>query len=81
LPRSRSAAHRSSRPASRSVVAHELGYRAQLGASLAVSATAFQNNYYHLRSTGITPATLLPFVFENNLEGDTHASSSPRTGT
>jgi iron complex outermembrane recepter protein len=57
---------------SESVVAHELGYRVQLGASLAFSATAFQNNYYHLRSTGITPATLVPFVFENNLEGDTH---------
>lgn len=57
---------------SESVIAHELGYRAELGPAFALSATAFQNNYYHLRSTGITPETLLPFVFENNLEGDTY---------
>jgi iron complex outermembrane receptor protein len=55
-------------------VAHELGYRAQLGATLAVSASAFHNNYYHLRSTGVTPTTLLPLVFENNLEGHTHGA-------
>jgi iron complex outermembrane recepter protein len=56
---------------SESVVAYELGYRAQLGAALAVSASLFHNDYDDLRSTGTTPATLLPFVLENNLEGHT----------
>ena len=56
---------------SESVVAHELGYRAQLGPAFALSASAFHNDYYHLRSTGVDPATLLPFRFENNLEGHT----------
>jgi iron complex outermembrane receptor protein len=57
---------------SEAVVAQELGWRAGIGSTLAVSVTAFRNHYYHLRSTGITPATLVPFVFENNLEGHTH---------
>jgi len=59
---------------SESVVAKELGYRAQLGSSLALSITAFHNDYHDVRSTGITPATLLPFVFENNLEGATYGA-------
>ena len=59
---------------SESVVAHELGYRAQLGPTFAVSAALFHNNYHHLRSTGVDPVTFLPFVFENNIEGHTHGA-------
>ncbi|MDR3387868.1 MAG: TonB-dependent receptor [Rudaea sp.] len=57
---------------SETVIARELGYRAQLGANIAMSVSAFYNDYDHVRSTGITPVTLLPFVFQNNLEGETH---------
>jgi len=59
---------------SESVVAHELGYRAKVGATLAVSASLFYNDYDDLRSTGATPVTVMPFVFENNLEGHTYGA-------
>ena len=32
----------------------------------------FYNQYSDVRSTSITPVTLLPFYFANNLEGDTY---------
>jgi iron complex outermembrane receptor protein len=32
----------------------------------------FYNRYDDLRSTSITPITVLPFFFANNLEGETH---------
>jgi iron complex outermembrane receptor protein len=54
------------------LVAYELGYRAQLSSRLTTSIAAFYNDYDHVRSTGITPVTLLPFVFQNNLQGETH---------
>jgi iron complex outermembrane receptor protein len=57
---------------SETVIAYELGYRAQLGPKLATSVSAFYNDYNHLRSTSITPVTLLPFFFANNLEGKTY---------
>lgn len=57
---------------SESVIARELGYRAAIGNGFAVSAAAFYNNYYDVRSTGITPDTVFPLVFQNNLEGETH---------
>jgi iron complex outermembrane receptor protein len=57
---------------SETVVAYELGYRAQLGSKLATSVAAFYNDYDHLRSTSITPLTLLPFFFANNLQGKTY---------
>jgi iron complex outermembrane recepter protein len=57
---------------SESVVASELGYRATLGPQVAVSIAAFYNEYRDLRSTSSTPDTILPFFFENNLEGETH---------
>jgi iron complex outermembrane recepter protein len=57
---------------SESVIAKELGYRAELGPNVATSIAAYYNDYYNVRSTGITPATILPFVFQNNLEGETH---------
>jgi len=57
---------------SETLIAYELGYRAQMGPRLAVSVAAFYNDYDHVRSLGITPSTLIPFVFQNNLEGATH---------
>jgi len=57
---------------SETVIAYELGYRAQLGARSNASISAFYNNYDHVRSVTPTPGTLLPFVFQNNLEGDTY---------
>jgi iron complex outermembrane recepter protein len=55
-----------------SLIAYELGYRGQLGANIAASLSAFYNDYDHIRSTSITPATVVPFFFANNLEGETH---------
>ena len=57
---------------SETLIAYELGYRAQMGPRLAMSAAAFYNDYDHVRSVGVTPSTLIPFVFQNNLEGETH---------
>lgn len=57
---------------SESVIARELGYRAQIGPAVSLSISAFYNDYYDVRSTSITPETVIPFFFENNLEGETH---------
>jgi iron complex outermembrane receptor protein len=56
---------------SETVVAYELGYRAQLGAKVSTSISAYYNEYDDVRSTSFTPNTILPFYFANNLEGDT----------
>lgn len=57
---------------SEAVIARELGYRAQFSDRLTLSAAAFYNGYQHVRSTSITPATVLPLFFQNNVEGETH---------
>jgi len=57
---------------SESVVAYELGYRVQLDRQLSASVSSFFNHYDDIRSTTITPTTLLPFFFANGLEGDTY---------
>ncbi|MGA9335452.1 MAG: TonB-dependent receptor [Rudaea sp.] len=57
---------------SESVIARELGYRAEFGTDVAASISAFYNNYHDVRSTGITADTILPLYFQNNLEGETH---------
>jgi iron complex outermembrane receptor protein len=57
---------------SETVIAYELGYRAQLGKKVSASDSTFYNDYDDVRSTGITPVTFLPFVFQNNLEGETY---------
>jgi len=57
---------------SESVLAYELGYRAQLGSSFSTSVSSFYNVYHDVRSTSFTPATILPLYFANNLEGDTY---------
>ncbi|MES2624867.1 MAG: TonB-dependent receptor [Pseudomonadota bacterium] len=58
---------------SEDVVAWETGYRAQLGTRLLASVALFYNEYDNIRSTSLSPtAVLLPFFFDNNLEGETH---------
>ncbi len=57
---------------SEKVVAHELGYRAQVSPSLSTSLSTFYNVYSDVRSTSITPVTVLPFFFANNLAGHTY---------
>jgi iron complex outermembrane receptor protein len=59
------------------LVAYEVGYRAQIGSRLSASLSAYYNDYDNLRSTTQTPATFLyvfpyPIYFQNNLEGETH---------
>jgi iron complex outermembrane receptor protein len=57
---------------SESVVARELGYRAEFGPKVAMSISAFYNDYNDVRSTTVTPGTVLPFFFQNNLQGEAH---------
>jgi iron complex outermembrane recepter protein len=62
---------------SETLLAYEVGYRAQIGPKLAASVSAFYNDYQHLRSTTATPTTAVyvfpyPIFFQNNLEGETH---------
>ncbi len=57
---------------SETVIAYELGYRAQLGPKVSVSACGFYNDYNNVRSLSFTPATILPLFFANNLEGQTY---------
>jgi iron complex outermembrane receptor protein len=64
---------------SEEVIAYELGYRAQLDARTSVSLSTYYNDYNDVRSTSITPLTLLPFFFQNNLEG--HTAGAELSGT
>jgi iron complex outermembrane receptor protein len=57
---------------SETLVAYELGYRAQVGRSLTGSLSFYYNDYDHVRSVGFTPVTILPLPFQNNLQGETH---------
>lgn len=61
---------------SETLVAYELGYRAQLGAKLSTSISTFYNVYDDIRSLSTTPPPLgilgFPFFFDNNLRGETY---------
>lgn len=57
---------------SEEVLAYELGYRAAIGPSFVGSLALFYNRYDDLRSVSVTPGTVIPFYFDNNLEGETH---------
>jgi iron complex outermembrane receptor protein len=57
---------------SEAVIAYELGYRAQLNSKFTASVSSFYNQYNDVRSTSITPVTILPLYFANNLKGDTY---------
>ncbi|HEV7923729.1 MAG TPA: TonB-dependent receptor [Verrucomicrobiae bacterium] len=61
---------------SETVIAYELGYRAQLGEKVSGSLSAFYNDYNHVRSTSDTIAldqpSLITTYFENNLQAQTY---------
>ncbi len=62
---------------SESVLAYELGYRAELASKLSLAISTFYNSYSDLRSTSDTATTATyifpyPVYFQNNLEGDTY---------
>lgn len=62
---------------SETLLAYEAGYRAEIGARLALALSAFYNDYRQLRSTSATATTPtypfpFPVYFQNNLEGETH---------
>jgi iron complex outermembrane receptor protein len=65
---------------SETVIAYELGYRAQLGDNVTTSLSTYYNDYDNIRST--TPGTPgfpnfgFPLVFQNNLEGETYGLES-----
>jgi iron complex outermembrane receptor protein len=56
---------------SETLIAYELGYRAQLGKKISGSLSAFYNNYDNLRSLTNT-AGAPPFFFANNLRAQTY---------
>jgi len=56
---------------SETLIAYELGYRAQPSARASVSISAFYNVYDHLRSFELTQGGL-PIVFANEMEGETY---------
>ena len=60
---------------SETVIAYELGYRAQLGSRFSTSISTFYNDYDDIRSTSPSPPPALfglPLVYQNNLEGETY---------
>ncbi len=57
---------------SESVVASEIGYRGQLGASATISVSTYYNQYFDIRSTVLNPTTIFPLSFQNGLEGTTY---------
>jgi iron complex outermembrane receptor protein len=62
---------------SETLIAYEVGYRAELSTKVSASVSAYYNDYDDLRSTATTPITATyifpyPVVFGNNLEGDTY---------
>lgn len=60
---------------SETVIAYELGYRAQLGQKVSGSISTFYNDYDDIRSTGYSPPPAFggfPLVYENNLQGETY---------
>lgn len=59
---------------SETVLAYELGYRAQVGKYVSGSLSAFYNDYQHLRSLSYTPGGIggfLPVYWANNVKGET----------
>jgi iron complex outermembrane receptor protein len=54
------------------VTAYEIGYRTQVDDALVGSISTFFNQYEDIRSASLTPNTVLPVFFENNVEGNTY---------
>jgi iron complex outermembrane receptor protein len=59
---------------SETLIAYEVGYRAQLTSKFTTSVSTFYNQYNDIRSTSFTPTTIIPLYFANNLEGDTYGA-------
>lgn len=57
---------------SETLIAYELGYRAEVGSRVTASLSAFYNDYDDLRSLSFTPTTIIPLFFANDLAGETH---------
>ena len=57
---------------SETLIAYELGYRFDVSSRFTALISAFYNDYDHLRSLSFTPATVIPFFFANDLQGETH---------
>jgi iron complex outermembrane recepter protein len=61
---------------SEAVLAYELGYRTQISSQFMASVSGFYNQYSDVRSTNYTAETILPFYFQNDLEGHTYGVES-----
>lgn len=59
---------------SEKLIAYETGYRAKFGKKIGTSVSLYYNKYDDIRSTSTTPGTILPFYFENNLEGQSYGA-------
>ena len=57
---------------SETLIAYELGYRAQVGENISGSLSTFYNEYSKIRSTTPTAGTVFPIYLQNNLEGTTY---------
>jgi len=57
---------------SETVIAYELGWRAQFSPKVTGSLSAFYNDYTHLRSLNLTGGTMLPAIYQNDLQGRTY---------
>lgn len=53
------------------VIAYELGYRGEISSTMTGSLSTFYNEYRDVRSASITPGTVIPLFFANNLAGHT----------
>lgn len=61
------------------LIAYEAGYRGRLNSQTLVSAALFYNQYDRIRSVALTPTTILPFFFANDLEGHTYGAELTAT--
>jgi iron complex outermembrane receptor protein len=57
---------------SETLIAYELGYRAQLGDKVSGSVSTYYNDYSKIRSTTATAPFGFPIYLQNNLEGTTY---------
>lgn len=57
---------------SETVIAYEAGYRARVGARFTGALSLFYNRYDDIRSVSMTPTTIVPLYFDNNLQGENH---------
>jgi iron complex outermembrane receptor protein len=53
------------------VTAYELGYKGQIAPDMNLSVATYYNEYRDVRSISITPTTLIPVFYANNLAGHT----------